>query len=135
MVAGPKAVVLLMLAAIALVDCGGTTRLRRTPGPGGRIQHGRASWYGEKFHGRLTASGEAYDMNALTAAHRKLPFGTVVRVTSKVNGRSVTVRINDRGPFVKGRLIDLSAAAAARIGMQDEGVVEVKIEVLRRPGR
>jgi len=75
-----------------------------------------ASWYGPGFHGRLTANGERFDQNALTAAHRSLPFGTRVRVTSTETGRSVVVRINDRGPFVRGRSIDLARAAARVIG-------------------
>jgi len=77
---------------------------------------GRASWYGELHHGRPTANGERFDMNALTAAHRTLPFGTNVRVTNNKNGRSVIVTINDRGPFVRGRIIDVSPAAARVLG-------------------
>src|SRR5690606_36476085 len=91
---------------------------------------GHASWYGRKFHGRLTASGEAYDMAALTAAHRTLPFGSRVRVTNLTNGRSVLVTINDRGPFAEDRLIDLSQAAARQLGILEDGVVEVRLEVL-----
>ena len=78
-------------------------------------QAGMASWYGGKFHGRTTASGERYNMNALTAAHKTLPFGTKVKVTNKKNGKSVVVKINDRGPFIKGRVIDLSRAAHQKI--------------------
>lgn len=91
---------------------------------------GKASWYGPGFHGRLTANGERYNQNALTAAHRSLPFGTRVRVTNLNNGRSVVVRINDRGPFIRGRIIDLSAAAAHNLGMVHHGVVPVNIQVL-----
>ena len=90
---------------------------------------GVASWYGGKFHGRKTASGETYNQNALTAAHRTLPFGTRVRVTS-ASGKSVVVRINDRGPFVGGRVIDLSRAAASSLGIN--GLGRVKIAVLGR---
>jgi rare lipoprotein A len=90
---------------------------------------GVASWYGGKFHGRKTASGETYNQNALTAAHRTLPFGTRVRVTG-ANGKSVVVRINDRGPFVGGRVIDLSRAAANSLGIN--GLGRVKIAVLGR---
>lgn len=90
---------------------------------------GIASWYGGKFHGRKTASGETYNQNALTAAHRTLPFGTRVRVTG-ANGKSVVVRINDRGPFVGGRIIDLSRAAANSLGIN--GLGRVKIAVLGR---
>ncbi len=92
---------------------------------------GIASFYGKEFHGRKTASGETFDMNSFTAAHRTLPFGTQVRVTHLDSGRSVTVRINDRGPFVKGRIIDLSQAAARAIGL--DGVGQVRLEVLQYP--
>ncbi|TVQ09976.1 MAG: septal ring lytic transglycosylase RlpA family protein [Leptolyngbya sp. DLM2.Bin27] len=91
---------------------------------------GMASWYGPGFHGRRSASGEVFNQNALTAAHRTLPFGTHVRVTNLANGQSVVVRINDRGPFSQGRVIDLSAAAAAQIGLRARGVGRVQIEVL-----
>lgn len=91
---------------------------------------GRASWYGKDFHGRPTASGEPYDMAALTAAHQTLPFGSRVRVTNLANGRSVVVVINDRGPYAKNRLIDLSHAAAKRLGIIEDGVAEVRIDVL-----
>ena len=93
-------------------------------------QTGRASWYGQAHHGRKTASGEIYDMTQLTAAHRTLPLGTRVRVTNVGNGRSVVVRINDRGPFIDGRIIDLSQAAAREIGAIGAGVVSVQLEVL-----
>lgn len=91
---------------------------------------GLASWYGPGFHGAQTASGEYFNQNDMTAAHRTLPFGTKVRVTNVNNGRSVVVRINDRGPFSGGRVIDLSAAAAQAIGMISSGVAPVQIEVL-----
>ncbi|MCC5979308.1 MAG: septal ring lytic transglycosylase RlpA family protein [Salinarimonas sp.] len=91
---------------------------------------GPASWYGGKFHGRTTANGERFDMEKLTAAHRSLPFGTRVRVTNERNGRSVVVRINDRGPFVGNRVIDLSRGAAAAVGMVRSGVAPVRIDVL-----
>jgi rare lipoprotein A len=81
------------------------------------VQSGKASWYGPGFHGRRTASGERFNTHAHTAAHRSLPFGTMVRVTSQRNGRSVVVRINDRGPFVRGRIIDLSKASALALGI------------------
>ena len=93
---------------------------------------GMASWYGPGFHGRRTANGEVYNQNALTAAHRSLPFGTKVRVTNVNTGSSVIVRINDRGPFAGGRVIDLSAAAARVIGMIRSGVAPVRIEILGR---
>lgn len=91
---------------------------------------GVASYYGRRFHGRLTANGERFNMNAMTAAHKTLPFGTRVRVTNPRNGRSVTVRINDRGPFIRGRTIDLSRAAATRIGMISSGHARVKLDIV-----
>lgn len=91
-------------------------------------QEGRASWYGQTHHGRTTANGEAFDMESLSAAHRTLAFGTMVKVTNKANGRSVTVRINDRGPYVDGRIIDLSARAARDLGIVKNGVATVRIE-------
>lgn len=93
---------------------------------------GRASWYGPKFHGRRTANGEIFDSNALTAAHPSLPFGTKVRVTNLNNGRSVIVRINDRGPFIKGRIIDVSAAAARILNMVNSGTARVQLDILGR---
>ncbi len=98
--------------------------------PGGSVQTGIASWYGEEFHGRVTSSREIYDMNDLTAAHNTLPFGSMVMVTNLNNGQSVIVRINDRGPFVKNRVIDLSYAAARAIDMIGPGTAPVRIEVL-----
>ena len=93
---------------------------------------GEASWYGPGFHGRLTANGERYNQNALTAAHRFLRFGTRVKVTNLRNGRSVVVRINDRGPYAKGRVIDVSAAAARTLGMVHTGVAPVRIKIIGR---
>ncbi|GGA45449.1 septal ring lytic transglycosylase RlpA family protein [Pelagibacterium lentulum] len=92
--------------------------------------NGTASWYGGKFHGRRTANGETYNMHALTAAHPSLPFGTQVVVTNQNNGRTVVVRINDRGPFTGGRIIDLSHKAANQIGMINSGTARVTLEVL-----
>ena len=94
---------------------------------GREIERGMASWYGEPFHGRRTASGETFNMNELTAAHKTLPFGTRVRVRHATTGKEVTVRINDRGPFTKGRVIDLSRAAAAAIGLIQTGVGPVLV--------
>lgn len=94
--------------------------------------HGMASWYGPGFHGRRSANGERYNQNALTAAHRSLPFGTKVKVTNTRTGRSVVVRITDRGPFIGGRVIDLSAAAARMVGVMQSGVAPVSLEVLGR---
>lgn len=95
----------------------------------GWSESGIASWYGPRFHGRLTANGERFNTNELTAAHKTLPFGTRVRVKSLVNGKEIVVRINDRGPFIKGRIIDLSKAAAQAIGLI--GIKQVEIERLR----
>jgi rare lipoprotein A len=91
---------------------------------------GVASWYGYPHHGRITASGRRFNMHELTAAHRTLPFGTRLRVTNLMNGRSVTVTITDRGPFVKQRVLDLSYAAAREIGMIGPGMAPVQLEVL-----
>lgn len=93
-------------------------------------QTGRASWYGKRFNGRRTASGERFDMNALTAAHKTLPLAAYVRVTNTANQKSVIVRINDRGPYVRGRVIDLSYAAACELGLHNAGTGRVKIEGL-----
>jgi rare lipoprotein A len=96
----------------------------------GWTQDGIASWYGESYHGRQTASGEIYDMEAMTAAHRTLPFGTSVRVLNRDNGRSVVVRITDRGPYVGGRIIDLSRRAARELGMLESGVAPARITIV-----
>ncbi|RQH03716.1 septal ring lytic transglycosylase RlpA family protein [Paraburkholderia dinghuensis] len=93
-------------------------------------QSGRASWYGRAFHGHRTASGERFNMQALTAAHRTLPLGSYVRVTVPLTHKSIVVKINDRGPFARGRVIDLSYAAARKLGLQHAGVASVKIEGL-----
>ncbi|CAA6809766.1 MAG: Rare lipoprotein A precursor [uncultured Sulfurovum sp.] len=90
---------------------------------------GNGSWYGEKYHGRQTASGEQYNMYAYTAAHKTLAFGTVVKVTNLKNNRSVIVRINDRGPFVRGRIIDLSYMAAKELDYINDGVTKLKLEI------
>lgn len=94
------------------------------------LLYGKASFYSDSLHGNPTASGEPYDRDDLTAAHRSLPFGTRLRVTNLANGRSVEVRVNDRGPFVEGRIVDLSRRAAEEIGMIAAGVVEVSVEVV-----
>jgi rare lipoprotein A len=104
-----------------------------TPARVGAVEVGTASWYGRPYHGRTTSNGETYDMRKLTAAHLSLPFDTVVRVTNLDNGRRVDVRINDRGPFVKNRVIDLSRAAAERLVMKASGTAEVRLEVVAAP--
>src|SRR5262249_61547617 len=93
------------------------------------VETGIASWYGRPHHGRRTASGTTFNMWAMTAAHRTLAFGTIVRVTNLANGRSVRVRIDDRGPFVGGRIIDLSASAGRALGIAQQGTARVRIEV------
>ena len=108
----------------------GLADLRPVPYLGPQVELGQASWYGPGFHGRLTASGEIYDMYDLTAAHRVLPFGTTLRVTDLLSGRSVIVRINDRGPFTGRRVLDLSYAAADRLGMVHDGLARVRMEPL-----
>jgi rare lipoprotein A len=102
----------------------------QSPAPAGYIEEGNASWYGVPFNGRRASNGEIYDMYKLTAAHRTLPFETMVRVTNLNNGKSTTVRITDRGPFVDNRIIDLSLAAAREIESIGPGVVPVRVEVL-----
>lgn len=99
----------------------------------GREEIGDASFYAGRHQGKPTASGEPFDKNAMTAAHRSLPFGTRLEVTNLENDRSVVVRINDRGPYARGRVIDLSPAAAKKIGMIEAGIVRVTVEVVERP--
>src|SRR5262249_53300667 len=118
-------VFVVMLVASGLMGC------KKAATQPSRAEFGIASWYGQQFQGRLTASGETFDMEKMTAAHRTLPFGTKVRVQNLVNQKSVEVRINDRGPFVKDRIIDLSHAAAQAIGMQ--GIANIRLEVLSIP--
>ena len=119
---------LLMALLLGLVACGGPGSASMRPGS---ATYGKASWYGGKFHGRKTASGERFDKWAMTAAHRTLPFQSVVRVTNLSNGRSVQLRITDRGPFGRReRIIDVSEGAAERLGMKQAGVVKIRLEVL-----
>ena len=129
---------MLVLAATVLL---GATNLRAEVSADGRptrgatgdpaaVQVGLVSWYGSEFHDRPTASGERFDAGDMTMAHRTLPFGTAVRVTNLRNGRSVVVRVNDRGPHVGTRIADLSRAAAVELGMLRRGVVRARIEVL-----
>lgn len=128
------AALVLTFAAVG-VGCSHRTTARpsvkpSTPVEEGWTEKGIASWYGEPYHGRRTASGEVYDMHAMTAAHKTLPFGTVVKVDRRDTGADVKVRINDRGPFIEGRIIDLSYAAAKVIGLDIDGVAPVKIKVV-----
>ena len=115
-----------MLALVAA--CGGRQARHATPVHHGSAMTGMASWYGEA---QMTASGERFDKHKMTAAHRTLPLGTLVRVTNQRNGRSVVVRINDRGPYGHGRIIDLSEAAARKLDMIDAGVAPVTLEVVK----
>jgi rare lipoprotein A len=121
-------------AVAVVLGVAGCALLRPEPPPiVDGVQVGVASWYGPGFDGRLTASGEVYDQHALTAAHRTLALGTHVRVTSLANGRSVDVRINDRGPFVDGRVIDLSRGAAEALRMIGPGLMRVRLQILDGP--
>ena len=125
-----------MLLAWLCLGCASSPKYRNRTLPepihsGGRyVETGMASWYGNPYHGRATASGEIYDMNALTAAHQRLPLGTVVKVTNLENKKSVVVTINDRGPFKRNRILDLSYAAAQAIGLVGPGSAKVRIEVV-----
>ena len=103
--------------------------------PVGYHEYGMASWYGPGFHGKRTANGERYDMHQMTAAHRTLPIGSIARVRSLRSGQSVMVRINDRGPFAKERIVDVSYAAAEQLGMLGPGTVEVELHVIGYQGR
>jgi rare lipoprotein A len=96
---------------------------------------GRASWYGRGFHGKLTANGELFDQNELTAAHQTLPLPSIVRVTNLENGRTLVLRVNDRGPFVTGRILDVSKKAAKLLDFHDQGTTRVKVELLERESR
>ncbi len=152
----PRTRILLLLAVIAALAAGtgcgrkrsakvkipgrpGTTtstRTRPVPAvvrPVGYVEHGYASWYGHPYHGRATSSGEIYDMRAMTAAHRTLPFGTEVEVKNLETGSKTRVRINDRGPFIDGRIIDLSLTAAREIEVWGPGTALVEVKVVRVP--
>src|ERR1700735_5702403 len=125
----------LMLAGLALAGCAKKHRTVAAPAPPRIIQGetGLASWYGHPYHGRPAANGEIYDMEKLTAAHRTLPFGTWVRVVNLNNGKTVDVRITDRGPFVENRIIDLSHAAAVAVELIGPGVARVRLDILSVP--
>jgi len=137
----PRRLFLLCCSALAAIVAGGlfagcgaaVPRFTSGQAASGDELSGVASYYAEEFHGRKTANGEVYDMLALTAAHRTLPFNTRVRVTNRENGKSVVVRINDRGPFKANRVIDLSFAAAKTIGMIGTGTAQVVLEVVDLP--
>jgi rare lipoprotein A len=121
-----------------LHGCGGGPERRPAPLPNyplGYVERGTASWYGPGFHGHKTANGEDYDMHQLTAAHRTLPLGSVLLVRSLTSGRTVTVRVNDRGPFAKGRILDLSLAAAQTLAMTGAGTDRIELKVVDYKGR
>ncbi len=131
-----------ILAAVLVASaCGGPRSARRAKLPPpinpriGWTETGVASWYGNPYHGRRTSNGEVYDMDKMTAAHKRLPFDTWVKVKNLANGMETRVRINDRGPFVGKRIIDLSRAAAAQIRMINAGTARVRLTVVRPPGR
>ena len=126
-----------LLLSILLLLAGACTTQKQLAerGKKGFKQRGKASWYGPGFHGKLAANGEVYDMHALTAAHKQLPFDTVVEVLNHDNGRRVEVRITDRGPFVRGRIIDLSRGAAEKIGLVQSGVAPVTVTVVATSSR
>jgi rare lipoprotein A len=137
-----RTLIVLVAATIALAGCGHRKRARVTPPrtprnpvavQPGHTEEGIASWYGHPYHGRVAANGEIYDMEKMTAAHRTLPFDTWVRVYDLDNSRTTEVRITDRGPFIGGRIIDLSHAAARELELIGPGVARVRIEVIRSP--
>jgi rare lipoprotein A len=120
-----------VIAALGATGLAGCAATRPGGGAAPPLEEGIASYYGAKFHRRATASGETYSKYEMTAAHRTLPFGTRLRVTHLGNGREVTVRVNDRGPFVEGRIIDLSYAAASALGMIRDGTAKVRLHRLQ----
>jgi rare lipoprotein A len=130
------AIVTSLAAAPQSSSPGSTSPKAASPSSSSQVKHaktyqvGRASWYGKFFHGKLTASGEPYDMFLVTAAHRSLPLGTQLRVTNLKNGRSIVVRVNDRGPVPEGRIIDLSYAAAQVLGFRRGGTARVRLQLL-----
>ncbi|MBI4001922.1 MAG: septal ring lytic transglycosylase RlpA family protein [Nitrospira defluvii] len=129
---------LLLFLTAWFSGCSGWSPVRPSYPPGyplGFVERGSASWYGPGFHGNRTANGEVYDMHQLTAAHRTLPLGSVAEVRSLTTGRQVTVRINDRGPFARGRILDLSFAGAQAMGMIGRGTDDIELRVIRYQGK
>jgi len=125
--------IVMIAASLGASSCGGKKIKAAKPPRLGSTESGIASWYGHPYHGRRAANGEIYDMEKLTAAHRTMPFDTWVRVKNLSNGRTVVVRIQDRGPFVGGRIIDLSRAAAREIEMIGPGIAKVQLTVIQPP--
>jgi len=119
---------LYLISVVALL---GLILLYQVAGP--YYEVGIASWYGPGFDGNLTSNGEVYDMNGISAAHKTLPFGTIIRVVEFSTGKSIVVRINDRGPFIEGRIIDLSKGAARELGIIDKGITKVGLRIIRWP--
>lgn len=122
--------------ALIVIGCMPMGQMPISPAPRGFVETGMASWYGMQGgkvfeHGRKTASGQRYDMNAMTAAHKTLPLGTRVQVTNIENNRSIVVVINDRGPYIEGRIIDLTLRGARLLGFEKKGLARVRIETLR----
>lgn len=124
-----KKLMFIILILLTFTGCSSTSKKTKEYSRH-HILRGQASWYGKDYHGRLTASGEKYNVRKYTAAHKTLPFGTIVRVTNINSNKSVKVKINDRGPFIKGRVIDLSPKAFKKIAPIDKGIVPVKIDIL-----
>jgi rare lipoprotein A len=137
----PSCFSLLLLIVLNVSGCGGGSQKIHSPAgypagyPIGHVERGVASWYGPGFHGHKTANWEQYDMHKLTAAHRTLPLGSVLLVKSLSNGRTVTVRVNDRGPFAKNRILDLSLGAAQSLGMTGAGTDQIELRVTAYQGR
>ena len=130
------ALLLVTSLAVIITACSGAPKPTYFPGyPIGFVERGVASWYGPGFHGNKTANGERYDMHQLTAAHRTLPLGSIAVVRSMSTGRQVTVRINDRGPFARGRVLDLSLAGAQALGMTVAGTDHIELRVVGYQGR
>jgi peptidoglycan lytic transglycosylase len=129
----PALCTLIVLGAVLMAGCAGLTK-GQADADVGMKERGIASWYGDDFDGWVTASGDIYDIYGLTAAHRTLPLGTMLRVTNVVNGRHVTIRVNDRGPYVNGRILDLSYAAARELDMVRDGISAVYLEVVGHHG-
>ena len=133
-----RLLLLLLFLSAWFSGCSGPSPVRPTHPPGyplGFVERGSASWYGPGFHGNRTANGEVYDMHQLTAAHRTLPLGSVAEVRSLTTGRHVTVRINDRGPFARGRILDLSYAGAQAIGIIGRGTDDIELRVISYQGK
>jgi rare lipoprotein A len=131
-----------IVVAALVAACAGPQAVKRPtpvpttpPAPSTTEQRGLISWYGHPHHGRPTASGEVYDMHGMTAAHKTLPFGTWLEVENLDGGQTTRVRVNDRGPFVQGRILDVSRSAAVALGMMGSGVIRGRFRVIPAPGR